>query len=172
MSEDYLEHHGIKGMRWGVRRYRNADGSLTEAGKKRKAKVVSYKEKIVDKTQRRSENFRSKANSAKEDLNDLKKHGTSSLVYKNWQAEKEIEDLKKDKIEGTDNASWNSLGRAILSKYELKELVDIKKSDYERYSKAADSWMNIHDEVMNYKVGDLTTKHDVRKAYRKARATN
>lgn len=33
-EEDYLEHHGIKGMKWGVRRYQNEDGSLTEAGKR------------------------------------------------------------------------------------------------------------------------------------------
>lgn len=31
----YLAHHGIKGQKWGVRRYENPDGSLTEAGKKR-----------------------------------------------------------------------------------------------------------------------------------------
>ena len=30
-----LYHHGVKGMRWGVRRYQNEDGSLTTAGKKR-----------------------------------------------------------------------------------------------------------------------------------------
>lgn len=30
-----LSHHGILGQKWGVRRYQNADGSLTEAGKKR-----------------------------------------------------------------------------------------------------------------------------------------
>lgn len=30
-----LYHHGVKGMRWGVRRYRNADGTLTAAGKRR-----------------------------------------------------------------------------------------------------------------------------------------
>ena len=29
-----LYHHGIKGQRWGVRRYQNADGTLTEAGKR------------------------------------------------------------------------------------------------------------------------------------------
>lgn len=30
-----LQHHGIKGQKWGVRRYRNRDGSLTPAGRKR-----------------------------------------------------------------------------------------------------------------------------------------
>lgn len=34
-SSNELVHWGIKGMRWGVRRYQNADGSLTPAGKKR-----------------------------------------------------------------------------------------------------------------------------------------
>ena len=37
-TEDYLEHHGIPGMKWGVRRYQNKDGSLTELGKRRLGK--------------------------------------------------------------------------------------------------------------------------------------
>lgn len=35
-----LYHWGIKGMKWGVRRYQNSDGSLTPAGKKRYNSIV------------------------------------------------------------------------------------------------------------------------------------
>ena len=45
-TNNELTHWGIKGMRWGVRRYQNDDGSLTAAGKKRYAsEVQSLKEK-------------------------------------------------------------------------------------------------------------------------------
>lgn len=34
-QQDYLEHHGILGQKWGVRRFQNSDGSLTTEGAKR-----------------------------------------------------------------------------------------------------------------------------------------
>ena len=38
--ENVLKHHGILGMKWGVRRYQNADGTLTKKGKIRRNKEV------------------------------------------------------------------------------------------------------------------------------------
>lgn len=37
MANNELTHHGIMGMKWGVRRYQNKDGTYTKAGKNRRA---------------------------------------------------------------------------------------------------------------------------------------
>lgn len=52
MENDVLFHHGIKGMKWGVRRFQNKDGSRTAAGKKRE-KTISADEQ--ERSNRKSE---------------------------------------------------------------------------------------------------------------------
>lgn len=48
--DNELMHHGVKGQRWGVRRYQNKDGSLTAAGRKR------YDQDIRDNNAKKKEN--------------------------------------------------------------------------------------------------------------------
>ena len=47
MNDHCLMHHGVKGQRWGVRRYQNEDGSLTSAGKKQQAKKEAEAKKAL-----------------------------------------------------------------------------------------------------------------------------
>lgn len=42
-KEEYLEHHGIRGQKWGIRRFQNADGSLTAQGRSRYGDKVEKK---------------------------------------------------------------------------------------------------------------------------------
>lgn len=52
--ENKLQHHGIKGQRWGVRRFQNEDGSLTKAGKAR----VSQNSDVKNERKEASKNRR------------------------------------------------------------------------------------------------------------------
>lgn len=60
-NENFIVHHGVKGQRWGVRRYQNADGTLTDAGKRKKVrderkKTLQNRSIISDKELNKSVN--------------------------------------------------------------------------------------------------------------------
>lgn len=71
-----LQHHGVIGMKWGVRRYQNKDGTLTNAGKKR------YEKELAKLT----EEERALKNKAK----------TAAKVNKLNQKKKDIENRKQE----------------------------------------------------------------------------
>lgn len=75
--ENYNEmyHHGVKGMRWGVRRYQNKDGTMTAYGKKRYAREMSKlaeQEKILKNRQKTAAKM-AKLDKKKQEIEELKK---------------------------------------------------------------------------------------------------
>lgn len=52
MSQYYLAHHGVKGQKWGIRKYQNPDGSLTSAGQGRYNKISNKYNRQLAESQR------------------------------------------------------------------------------------------------------------------------
>lgn len=79
-SDNYLQHFGIKGMKWGVRRYQNYDGRYTQAGVKRYNKAMdTYEKRKADYKTAKSSGMRGhelklKKAKVKESERQVKKH--------------------------------------------------------------------------------------------------
>lgn len=113
---DELCHHGTKGMKWGIRRYQNKDGSLTAAGKKRyekelekikkEQKVLKNKERTQKKVEK-LEAMKKENDELKSKLSPLKKkeepegvikeRNKSAKVLSNQELDERIARMKKEK---------------------------------------------------------------------------
>lgn len=88
-----LYHWGIKGMKWGVRRYQNPDGSLTPAGRKRYSDGSTEKKSATsESSQSSSKATSSTASSKPKSISDMSDDELRKLVNRK-QTERQLRDL-------------------------------------------------------------------------------
>ena len=103
---DELNHYGVLGQKWGIRRYQNYDGTYTQAGLKRYQKSKDIYEK-------RKENYKS----IKKDRNSSqydKKYAKSKMIEAKRQMNKDYKHLALDK-KGDEGKVLYAKGRRITS---------------------------------------------------------
>ena len=93
MANMYIAHHGIKGQKWGVRRYQNPDGTLTKEGKdryyysnraKRELKYVDDVNKIVESLSKEEQRKLGKGNNQEKWIDDDERIEVSSMIAKTF----------------------------------------------------------------------------------------
>lgn len=76
IKDGELQHHGILGQKWGVRRFQNKDGSLTQAGKKR---ITRKQKKALEKARQAKRDKAEAAKKAKQEQEDFEKNKKKAL---------------------------------------------------------------------------------------------
>ena len=126
-----LYHFGVKGMKWGIRRYQNADGSLTKDGIERYGKMSN------DKLQKTLYKQVKKARADQSDWSN--KWNVSNTIGKNSKAEQDRyrEDLQKYR-------SSDKYKRAVKKMSELDKKAEKGEIDLDEYEK---QYVNIQKSI-------------------------
>lgn len=117
-----LKHHGILNQKWGIRRYQNPDGTLTEAGKIRYAKDVNRNNMKKKKDRAEESTLKDPRRWVSEDIRNAKSavDSTASLIKGAHEIEKSTRKLPKTKSldlsSMTDQELRDRINRATLEK--------------------------------------------------------
>ena len=118
-AEDELQHWGVQGMRWGVRRYQNKDGSLTKAGKKRYGTRTNFDR--VQAAKKAAEKYNSKEAKAKRKADARAEAEIAKYRKKMGDKDKKDDESDESKPKTT---SGNDTADAKPKKTVLSELSD------------------------------------------------
>lgn len=124
---DRLKHHGILGMRWGIRRYQNIDGTLTPAGRKRYEKGMGENRYIKPVYTNDYGEVRLKKGSIVSRVSSKQNETESGRTYVSF---KRLDHMKYISEAGEDGLYWMSNGDNYGYDVRLKVTNDIIAPSY------------------------------------------
>lgn len=92
-----LSHHGIKGQKWGRRRYQNKDGSLTPAGKQRYGSEENFESRYNEDVKTRIKAAKKLTDGGKDFTKATKEYEGERSRKKQQKANKALEEAARDK---------------------------------------------------------------------------
>lgn len=157
--DDYIEHYGIMGMHWGIRRYQNPDGSYTDAGRSRKKRKMGVIEKHKAKRNLK------KARQAKEEKKQREQHKRDVIERGSAQDAYEIRDqlTNEEKQYIVQRLDWDKkLGDIYTSERQNRKKSGVDKflAAYGKVGDAAKTTsqiVNAANAIRKYKNGDTSS---------------
>lgn len=118
-QNDYLAHYGVRGMRWGVRRYQNYDGSYTREGLRRYNESERYYNEQLDKVKSTKKLMKESTGSDKEALRSRLQKEKGELKIRKNDLKADYKQLKKDKASDKGKALYQQ-GKTITTNRKIQ----------------------------------------------------
>ena len=139
ITYDEIKHHGIKGQKWGVRRYQNEDGSLTAKGKQRYGTKENFERQYPQESKKKMKKAKGEVDVYKDVAGKAKRGMEEGREKKNKQQKENVDkDVRERAYKMSDQELRDVVNRLNMEEryaqvMREREYVEVGKSKAEKF---------------------------------------